>query len=112
MLFSYGGVYTNPDNLTPNIKTCQESLAMTSTRDDHHSATQAKESTKNPHNNKYILSMQDLVILHANKMFPQNSKDDFKAYTYLHGIDMQIHSIPNPPKQKAQDIRLSDLHEE
>jgi hypothetical protein len=25
---------------------------------------------------------------------------------------MQIHSIPKSPKQKAQDIGLSDLHEE
>jgi hypothetical protein len=30
-LFSHGGVYIHPDNLTPNIETCQESLTMTST---------------------------------------------------------------------------------
>jgi hypothetical protein len=56
--------------------------------------------------------MQDLVILHANNIFPQNRRDDFKAYTHLHGIDMQIHSIPKPPKQKAHDMGLTDLHEE
>jgi hypothetical protein len=55
--------------------------------------------------------MQDLVILHANNIFPQNIKDGFKAYTHLYGIDMQIHSILKPPKQKAQDMGLSDLRE-
>jgi hypothetical protein len=97
---------------TPNIKICQESLVMTSAYDDHHSATQTNASTENTHNNKLILSMQYLVILHAKKIFPQNNKDDFKSYTHLHGIDMQIHSIPKPPKQKAQDMGLSNLHEE
>jgi hypothetical protein len=111
-LFSYGGVDIHPDNLTPNIKTCQESLVMTPTHDYHHSATQTNASTENTHNNKSILSMQDLVILHVNNIFPQKSKDDFKPYTHLHGIEMQIHSIPKPPKQKAQDMGLSDLHEE
>jgi hypothetical protein len=56
--------------------------------------------------------MQDLVIPHANNIFPQNNKDDFKAYKHLHGIDMQIHVIPKSPKQKAQDMGLSDLREE
>jgi hypothetical protein len=56
--------------------------------------------------------MQDLVILHAKHIFPQTNKYDFKAYKHLHGIDMQIHSIPKPPKQKAQYMGLSDLHEE
>jgi hypothetical protein len=56
--------------------------------------------------------MQDLVILHANNIFPQSSKDDFKSYKHLNDIDMQIHSIPKSPKQKAQDMELSDLHEE
>jgi hypothetical protein len=36
----------------------------------------------------------------------------FKAYTHLHGIDMQIHSIPKSPKQKAHGMDLSDLHHE
>jgi hypothetical protein len=111
-LFSHGGVDIHPDCLTPNIETCQESLTMTSTHDDHHSATQNNISTENNHSNKSILSMQDLLILHTNNIFPQNSKDDFKSYTHLHGIDMQIHSIPKSPKQKAQDMGLSDLHEE
>jgi hypothetical protein len=57
-----------------------------------------------------ILNMQDLLILHSNHIYPQNNKDDFKAYKHLHGIHMQIHSIPKPPSQKAQDMELSDLH--
>jgi hypothetical protein len=52
------------------------------------------------------------VILHTNNIFPLNNKDDFKAYKHLHDIDMQIHSIPKSPKQKAQDMELSDRHEE
>jgi hypothetical protein len=67
---------------------------MTSTHDQHHSDTQNNASAENTHNNKYILSMQDHVILHANNIFPQSSKYDFKSYKHLHGIDMQIHSTP------------------
>jgi hypothetical protein len=52
------------------------------------------------------------VILHANHIFPQNSKDDFKAYKRLHGIDMQIHSIQKSPNQEAQYMGLSHLHDE
>jgi hypothetical protein len=111
-LFYHEGVDIHPDNLTPNIETCQESLTMTSTHDEHHSDTQNNTSTKNTHNNKFILSMQDLVILHANNIFPQSSKDDFKAYKHLHGSDMQICSIPKSPKHEAQDMELSDIHEE
>jgi hypothetical protein len=85
---------------------------MTSTHDDHHSAIQNNNSTENTHNNKSILSMQDLVILHANNILPQNNKDDFKSYKHLHSTDMQIHSAPKSPKQNAQDMGLSDLHEE
>jgi hypothetical protein len=59
-----------------------------------------------------ILSMQDLMILHTNHIYPQSPKDDFKAYKHLHGIDMQIHSIPKSPQQKAQEMELSDLHHE
>jgi hypothetical protein len=76
------------------------------------SETQRNNSTKNNPQNKFILSMQDLIILHANNIYPQSNKDDFKAYKHLHGIDMQIHSIPKSPKQKAQEIELSDLHHE
>jgi hypothetical protein len=39
-LLSHGGEYIHPDNLTPNIETCQASLKMTSTHDEHHSDTQ------------------------------------------------------------------------
>jgi hypothetical protein len=56
--------------------------------------------------------MQDLFKLHTNNIYPQISKDYFKAYTHLHGIDMQIYSIPTSPKQKAQEMELSDLHHE
>jgi hypothetical protein len=56
--------------------------------------------------------MQDLMILNANNIYPQSNKDDFKAYKDLHRIDMQIHSIPKSPKQKAQEMELSDLHHE
>jgi hypothetical protein len=80
--------------------------------DDNHSVTLNKTSTENSHNNKSILSIQDLVILHANNIFPQKINDDFIAYKHLHGIDMQIHSIQKPPKQKAHDTGLYDLHEE
>jgi hypothetical protein len=52
------------------------------------------------------------VILHANNIFPQNNKDDFKAYKHSRGIDIQIHSIQKSPKQKSQDMGLSELHEE
>jgi hypothetical protein len=69
-------------------------------------------STTNTHHNKSILGLQDLVILHANHIFPQNSKDDFKVYKHLYCIDTQLHSIPKSPKQKAQDMGLSDLHHE
>jgi hypothetical protein len=85
---------------------------MTSTHDENHSDTQNNISTENTYNHKYILSMQDLVILHAHNIFPQSSKDDFKAYKHLHGIATQIHSIPKSPIQKAQDIGLYHLHEE
>jgi hypothetical protein len=74
------------------------------------SDTQRNNSAKNNPQNKSILSMQDLMILHANKIYPQSNKDEFKAYKHLHGIDMQIHSIPKSPNQKAQEMELSDLH--
>jgi hypothetical protein len=111
-LFSHGGVDIHPDNLTPSIETCQASFTMTSTHDEHHSDTQNNTSTKNTDNNTSILNMQELVILHANNIVPQSSKDDFKAYKHLHGIDMQIHSIPKSPKQKGQEMELSDLYDE
>jgi hypothetical protein len=64
------------------------------------------------HRQASILNMQDLLILHSNNIYPQNNKDDFKAYKHLHSIDMQIHSIPKPPLRKAQDMESSDLHHE
>jgi hypothetical protein len=97
----------HPDNVTPTIETCQTSFTMMSS-----SETQQNISADNTTQNKSILSMQDLVILHANHIYPQSHNDDFKAYKHLHGIDMQIHSIPKSPQQKAQEIELSDLHHE
>jgi hypothetical protein len=111
-LFSNGGADIHPDNLTPTIATCQASFTMTPTHDEHHSDTKNNTSTENNPKNISILSMQDLVILHANNIYPQSSKDDFKAYKHLHCIDMQIHSIPKLPKQKSQEMELSDLHHE
>jgi hypothetical protein len=105
--FSHRGADIHPDNLTPTIETCQASFTMTPCSD-----TQQNNSTKNNPHNKPILSMQDLMILHAHNLYPQSNRDDFKAYTHLHGIDMQIHSIPKSPKQKAQEMELSDLHHE
>jgi hypothetical protein len=99
--FSRGGADIHPDNLTPTIETCQASFTMTLCSD-----TQQHNSTKNNPSKKSILSMQDLMILHGNNIYPQSNRDDFKAYKHLHGIDMQIHSIPKSPKQKA------DLHHE
>jgi hypothetical protein len=109
-LLSHKGADIHPDNLTPTIETCQASFTMTPTHDEHHSDTQ--NSTENTPKNTSILSMQDLVILHANNIYPQSSKDYFKAYKHLQRIDMQIHSIPKSPKQKAQEMELSDLHHE
>jgi hypothetical protein len=106
-LFSHGGADIHPDNLIPTIETCQASFTMTPCSD-----TQQNNSTKINPNNKSILSMQDLMILHANNIYPQSNRDDFKAYKNLHGIYMQIHSIPKSPKQKAQEMELSDLHHE
>jgi hypothetical protein len=83
-----------------------------STGDATNSVASDTASDENTMNKRSILSINYLVILHANNIFPQNSKDDFKAYTHLHGIDMQIHSIPKLPKQKVHDMGLYDLHEE
>jgi hypothetical protein len=68
--------------------------------------------TKKTGNNTSILSMQDLILLNAKNVFLQSSQYDFKAYKHLNGIDMQVHFIPKTPKQKAEEIELSDLHDE
>jgi hypothetical protein len=111
-LFSHGGADIHRDNLTPTIETCQASFTMTPTHDEHYSDTQHNTSTENNLKNTSILSMQELVIVHANNIYPQSSKDDFTTYKHLHSIDMQIHYIPKSPKQKAQEMELSDLHHE
>jgi hypothetical protein len=102
-----GGSDKHPDNLTPTIETCQTSFTTMSP-----SETQQNISADNTTQNKSILSMQDLMILHANDIYPQSHNDDFKAYKHLHGIDIQIHSIPKSSQQKAQEMELSDLHHE
>jgi hypothetical protein len=96
-IFSYGGSDIHPDNLTPTIETCQASFTMAPCSD-----TQRNNSAKNKQQNKSILSMQDLMILHSNNIYPQSNKEYFKAYKHLHGIDMQIYSIPKSPKKKEQ----------
>jgi hypothetical protein len=88
-LFTSGGADIHPYNLTPTVETCQASFRMTPCSD-----TQRNISAKNNPQNKSILSMQDLVILHSN--------NNLKTYKHLHGIDMQKNSIPNLPNQKAQ----------
>jgi hypothetical protein len=82
-LFIYGGADIHPGNLTPTIETCQTSFTMMSS-----SETQRNISAENKTKNRSILSMWDLMILHANNIYPQSHKDDFKAYKHLHGIDM------------------------
>jgi hypothetical protein len=106
-LFTSGGENIHPDILTPTIETCQASFTATSS-----SETQQHLLANSTTRHKSILSIQDLMILHTNHIYPQSPKDDFKAYKHLHGIDMQIHSIPKSKQQKAQDMELSDLHHE
>jgi hypothetical protein len=76
------------------------------------SDTQQNNSAKNNPKDKSILSMHDIMILHADNIYPQRHNYDFKAYTHLHGIDMQIQSILKSPNQKAQEMELSDVHHE
>jgi hypothetical protein len=104
-IFSHGGADIHPDDLAPTIETCQASLIVTPESDDVISPNPATRKNS-------ILNMQDLLILHSNHIYRQNNKDDFKAYKHLHGVNMQIHSIPKSPSQKAQDMELSDLHHE
>jgi hypothetical protein len=104
-LFTSGGANIHPDTLTPTIETCQASFTATSS-----SETQQHLLANSTTRHKSILSMQDIMILHTNHIYPQTPKDDFKAYKHLHRIDMQIHSIPKSPQQKAQEKELSDLH--
>jgi hypothetical protein len=106
-LFASGGANIHPDTLTPTIETCQASFTATSS-----SETQQHLLANSTPRQQSILSMQDLMILHTNHIYPQNPKDDFKAYKHLHGIDMQIHFIPKSPQQKSQEMELSDLHHE
>jgi hypothetical protein len=106
-LFTSGGENINPESLTPTIETCQTSFTTTSS-----SKTQQHISADKTTRHKSILSMQDLMILHTNHIYPQSHRYDVKAYKHLHGIDMQIHSIPKSPQQKAQEMKLSDLHHE
>jgi hypothetical protein len=65
-ILTCGGADIHPDNLTPTIETCQTSFTMTSC-----SEPQRNIPAENNTQNKSILSMQDLVILHANNIYPQ-----------------------------------------
>jgi hypothetical protein len=109
-LFCYGEVDINPNSLCPDIKTCHESIHTASTADEPSiiSETTSIDSTST----RSILSIQDMQILQARNIFPQKRKDDLNAYKHLHGIDMQMHSIPKTPNQKIHDMSLLDLHEE
>jgi hypothetical protein len=106
-LFTYGGGRHTPRQLKPTIETCQTSFTTTSS-----SEKQQNILDDNTTQNKPILSMWDLMILQANHIYPQSHKDDVKAYKHLHGINMQIHSIPKSQQQNAQEMELYDLHHE
>jgi hypothetical protein len=106
-LFASGGANKHPDTLTPTIETCQASFKATSS-----SETQQHLLANSTPRQQSILSMQYIMILHTNHIYPQSPKDDFKAYKHLHGINMQIHSTPKSSQQKAQEMELSDLHHE
>jgi hypothetical protein len=106
-LLTYGGADIHPDNLTSTIETCQTSFTMMSSYE-----IQRNISAENNTQNKSIIRMQDLMILHANNIYPQRNKYDFKALKHLHFINMKIQSIPKSPKQEAQEMELSDLHHE
>jgi hypothetical protein len=95
--YKYDDPFGNPEDLSPNIKTCQDSITMTSTYDEKNSETLDNSSYEKTNNNNSIRIVQDLLIIPANNIFAQNSKDYFKAYKHLHGIDMQIRSIRKPP---------------
>jgi hypothetical protein len=84
-LFSHGGVDIHPDNVSPNIKTCQESMTMTSTStyDEKNSDTSDNSSNENTNHKKSIIIMQDLVILHANNIFPQITSKHTNTCTAL-----------------------------
>jgi hypothetical protein len=81
--FASGGANIHPDTLTPTIETCQASFTVTSSPE-----TQPHLLDNSTARQQSILGMQDLMILHKNHIYPQNPKDDFKAYKHLHGIDM------------------------
>jgi hypothetical protein len=106
-IFTPGGANIHPDTSTPTIETCQASFTATLS-----SKTQQHLLANSTTRQKSIISMQDLMILHTNHIYPQSPKDGIKAYKHLHHIDMQIHSIPKSPQQKAQEMELSDLHNE
>jgi hypothetical protein len=83
-IFSYGEVDILLYNPSPDIKTCQESITTASSSDKTDSITADTSSSEKLTNNRSIFSMNGLRILHANDIFPQNNKDDFKAIkTYM-----------------------------
>jgi hypothetical protein len=50
--------------------------------------------------------MKDIQILH-HKYLSAKLKDELNACKHLHGIDMQIHTIPKPPHQKIHYMGFS-----
>jgi hypothetical protein len=107
-IFSYGGVDIHPESLSPNIKTCQESITMTSTCDEKHSATSNASSDKNTNNNRSILSMHDIIILHANNIFPQKIAKTTLQHIHTYTALTCKYSLF---QNQAQDMGLSYLHE-
>jgi hypothetical protein len=101
-LFSYEGVDIHPDSLNPDIKSCQESINTPSTAEK--SSITSETTSIDSNGTRSILSIKDIQILHCRNIFPQNRKDDLKAYKHLHSIEIQIHTIPKPPDQTIHDM--------
>jgi hypothetical protein len=64
-LFSYRGVDIHPDALSPDIKTCQESITTASTSDETDSITSDTTSSYNSTNTRSILSINDIRIINV-----------------------------------------------
>jgi hypothetical protein len=76
------------------------------------SSITSETTSINYNGTRSILSIKYIQILHSRNLFPQNRKYDLKSYIHVHGIDMQIHSIPKSPNQKIYEMGLSNLHED
>jgi hypothetical protein len=76
------GVAIHPDDLSPDIKKCQESIDTSYTSDEMGSIASNTSSFYNSTNTRLNLSINDIIILHVRNIFPQNSRDDFKGYRH------------------------------